>query len=109
MNKNYYGVLTKEGKDFMIYSHDAEINFSQELKHFWQREIPLHIKIESNERKLMDENKCEIYYDRNANRQYQFHINGRNIEEILQKSIGKQLDITLNYKNGEATYGANKS
>lgn len=105
VTNNYFGVVNKEGKNFIIYTHCSEINLSNELKDLWQKAVPVHIKIESNARKLLDECKCELYYDKDKNKQYKLHINDINVEEILQKSIGKQLDITLTYRNEDGEYG----
>ena len=105
VNNNYFGVLTKDGKDFKIFTYCSDVNLSEKLRNFWQKDIPVHIKIETNNKRLLDESKCELYYDRDKNREYKLHINGINIEEILQKSIGKQLDITITHEIGDRAYG----
>jgi hypothetical protein len=106
VKNNYFGVLAKEGKDFVIYTYCSEINLSKELKDLWQGGVQVHIRIESNARKLLDESKCELYYDRDKNKQYKLHINDVDIEQILQKSIGKQLDITITHEIGDKVYEA---
>jgi hypothetical protein len=105
MQRNYFGVLTKEKDSFILFTHKSEIDLSQELKDLWKKEIPVHIIIESEERSLMNEDKCELYYDKDKDNKYKLHINDVNIEEILNKSLYKRLDITLTYRSEDSEYG----
>ena len=106
MVKNYYGVLTKTSRGYTLFTHKSEVNLSDELKYFWQLDRPIHRIIESESRRLLDECKCEIYYDKDNNKKYKFHINGINIEDIFENSIGRQLDIALNFESGDIEHGS---
>lgn len=97
IKRELFGVLSKTSRGIILFTHKSELNFSLELKHLWQLGCPIHIKIESDTRKLLHENDCEIYYDRDSNRKYKLHINAINIEDVLESAIGKQLYIHISY------------
>lgn len=106
MQKNYFGVITKRHDGYILFTHKSEINMSEELKHFWKLDVPVHITIESETRKMLNEDKCEIYYDKDADKKYKLHINDINLEQILEGSIGKQLDITIRWNNVDTNGGS---
>jgi hypothetical protein len=81
------GVLTKTGQGFILYNHKGEVNLTEVLKTFWQLDTPVHIKIESDVRTLLDERHCDIYLARDEKKQYKYHINGINIENVLEHAL----------------------
>ncbi len=96
MQRNYHGILTKTATGYILFNYQCELNLNNELKSFWKTGRQVHIKIDSDDRILLNENCCDIYYDRdNKSKKYQFHINGRNIEKILEHALFKQLYITI--------------
>lgn len=66
---------------------------------------PVHIKIDLNaDLTIMDERDCEIYLDRDSDRKYKYHINDRNIEDLLECGIYQQVDVLIETKNGRKDY-----
>jgi len=97
IKRELFGVLSKTSQGFILFTHKSELNFTQELKNIWQLAIPVHIKIETEDIKLLHENDCEIYLDRDSQRKYKYHVNDINIEDVLESAIGKQLYINISY------------
>ena len=105
MKRELSGVLTKTGQGFILYNHKGEVNLTDVLKTFWQLDTPVHIKIELNaDTKIMDERDCEIYLDRDMDRKYKYHINDRNIEDLLECGIYQQVNVLIETKNGRKDY-----
>lgn len=95
MRRSYNGVLTKTGNGFILYNHRCELNISEELKSFWQTALPIHIKIETDNRVLLDQSDDEIYYDKNSKGKHQLHICDICIDDVLERAIFKQIYITI--------------
>lgn len=92
---HYNGTVDKKSKGYLLYNQFHEWNITDELKSFWQTGLPIHIRIENNKGKLMDQTDSEIYYDRNEKGKYQFHVNDVNVEDVLERAINKQIYITV--------------
>jgi hypothetical protein len=103
MQKNLFGVLSKTHEGFELYTYCSNINLSEELEYLWQTEKPIHIKVDSDRRTLLNESDCELYYDRDKDRNYKLHINDINIEDTLEHAIGEKLDITIVTESEEVT------
>lgn len=103
MDKKYYGVLTKSEGDYILYSHEGEINITEELKSFWQKDQVINIKIYSDEKvhPLLNESDCYLEYRRDNTGEYKMHGNIINIDNILDRSLGHRLDIIIRWRNGE--------
>jgi hypothetical protein len=95
MRHSYNGVLTKKSSGFILYNDACELNLSEELKSFWKMALPTHIKIETNNRVLLDQTDEEIYYDKNSKGIYQLHICDICIDDVLERAIYKQIYITI--------------
>jgi hypothetical protein len=95
MRHSYNGINTKTGRGFILYNEACELNFSDELKSFWQMAMPMRIKIETDNRVLLDQSDDEIYYDKNSKGKYQLHINDICIDDVLERAINKQIYITI--------------
>lgn len=108
MRHTYYGVLTKKSSGFILYNHKCEINISEEIKFFWQMALPIHIKIETNDKVLLNQFDDEIYYDKNSQGKYQLHINDICIDDVLERAIFKQIYITVDIGK-EHDYGTDDS
>lgn len=105
MKRELSGVLTKTGQGFILYNHKGEVNLTETLKTFWELAEPVHIRIELNaDMTIMDERDCEIYLDRDMDRKYKYHINDRNIEDLLECGIYQQVNVLIETKNGRKDY-----
>ena len=98
MFKEYEGIVDKTSKGYILNHYRNSINITEELKFLWKLDNDVHITIESNSRQLLNENDCQIYYDRaDKTKKYTFHINDIDIEQVLENAIGKQIYITVEY------------
>lgn len=103
MEKMLNGVLTKTGQGFMLYNQKCELNLSDELKHFWQKAVPIHLRIELDDYKvLLNQRDDEIYYDKDSKGKYKLHINGICIDDVLERAIFKQIYVII--KTGKDNY-----
>lgn len=98
------GVLTKQNGEYIIANNGEDINLSNELKHFYYKDVPVHIQISDGKRSLVNERFGELYLDKNDNGKYVYHTNGINIEEIISNRICKLIDITITEEKKEADY-----
>jgi len=92
---HYNGTVDKTSKGYLLYNQFYEGNITNELKSFWQTGLPIHIRIENDNRTLMDQTDREIYYDKNEKGKYQLHVNDVNVEDVLERAINKQIYITV--------------
>ena len=98
LKKQYEGIVDKTSKGYIFNHFRNSINITEELKFLWRSDNDVHIRIESDVRPLLNEQDCPIYYDRlDRTKKYTFHINGRDIEQVLENAIGQLLYITVEY------------
>lgn len=94
----YTGVLIKDNGEFVLMNNGEDLSLTAELHYFWQKDIPLHITINNDVRTLLNE-KGAFYLDRldreNKNSKYQYHINGINVEKILNNNINNYVELEI--------------
>jgi hypothetical protein len=95
---DYKGVLSTDKGQYKIYSNDEDIDISYILKYHYYKESQLHIKISNSVRVILNE-YGDLYMDRDTNRKYKYHINGRNLEQILNNNLNKLLEITISERS----------
>jgi hypothetical protein len=109
MKRELNGTLTKTGEGYILYTYNSELNLNEVLKTFWQLDTPVHIKIESDTRTLLDEKNCDIYFARDEKKKYKYHINGINIENILEHALFKLLYVIVETEREDSTDGMHQS
>jgi hypothetical protein len=97
---DYCGVIGYKNGDIELYTHNSSLNLTNELKYYWQNEIPVHMTIKSDVRNLLNETD-ELVYEKDEKGKWKLHINGRNVDQILRNAYGKKIEVTIEMLNAQ--------
>lgn len=90
ITRSYNGIMTKEGEDFIIItSIGDDINFSEELKRFYEGYYPINMLVQSEGRTLLNISGNYIHRDKNRGGFYNYFIKKRNLDYFFTDAIGR--------------------
>lgn len=94
MSKKYCGVLTRAYGEYILLTNGEDINLTNVLTELYEGYETVHMTIKNDMRELLNQTS-DLYKDETSDFEYEFHINGLNIEQILNDNLNGLIDVTI--------------